>query len=134
MEEFKTMDGSFKRLASTSGHVVVVGPDWTPVPEVLVEEALRARCVPKSLLESKPAEEDLLKDQPPGGGNPPPAGPSKEAILAALAKVDAAVEEGKDTTPGGVKLQTDRGQPAVDAVSEYVGAKVTRAEIEAALQ
>lgn len=131
MEEFKTMDGSHKRLASTSGHVVVVGSEWTRVPDVLAEQALAARCLPRSMFaENKEAgsgEEKLFDPGRVKGGQ-------KEMILAALQRIDDEGRAGAVESAGGVKLLTGQGLPSVEAVSEYAGLKVTRADIEAAFQ
>jgi len=126
MEEFKTTNGKTVRLASRSSHVVTVGPDWTPVPEPLVPKALAARCVSKEVYDSveKEVAEGACQDAPQEPG---------PLILKALEQINEESEAGKTETDSGNKLLTSKGKPAMDALSEYAGFAVTRAQLEEVL-
>lgn len=128
MEEFKTTNGKTVRLASRSGHVVTVGPEWRPVPEPLIPQALAARCVSKGMYS------EVEKEVAEGAGQDaaPPEG-AKTLLLQALERIITESESDGIETAGGNKLLTSKGKPAMEAVSEYAGFPVTRAQLEEAL-
>jgi hypothetical protein len=162
-ELFKTKKGQPpQRLASTVGHVVVVGANWQVVPDCLVSEALKKGLLSKDLYNQameevrKEALADITSGQTTTENNPgtePSAageGENKEnkptdkepdsqedhklAITKAVLKV-LELSESTDKTPGGKPLlSVNNGKPKVDAVSEIAGFKVSAAEIDEALQ
>jgi len=140
MEQFKVRKGQKPvRLASTSGHVTWVRDEWTDVPDELVNEALKSRCIPKDLYDSMQKEVVGGPEGGEGGGegdNDPD--PNKEriaAILAALDRINTEVEAGKEKTESGRGLLTAKNAPSVDAVAEYSGlTDVSRAEIDGVLE
>lgn len=161
-EFFKARKGHGpQRLASTTGHVVIVGENWQEVPEILVPEALKSGLLSKELYEAALAEVRGDNKEPPSG---PPAGdPDADAakkaeaeaekakaeeaewqakaqerhrnVLLAIQKVMELHEAGETATPKGNGLVSqNNGLPKVDAVSEFAGFKVAAAEIEEALK
>ena len=151
MERFKVRKGQKPvRLAATTGHVTHVTEEWTDVPDQLVDEALRKRCIPESMF--KDVENEITGEYDegaPNGGskegdeNPPGADTGGEggdaersaAILAALDRIKAEVDAGKEKTESGRGLLTAKNEPSVDAVAEYSGlTDVSRKEINAVLK
>jgi len=156
-EYFKTRNGQKPvRLASTSGHVVIVGSEWQEVLDPMVPDALKHGLLSKELYDAALAE---VRDGMPLGDKPPatPAPVPPEAPPADTAEEDAAKaavaaerhktvllavksvldlkEQGETLTPGGKTLVSVlNGVPKVDAVSEFAGFKVSGAEIEEALR
>ena len=126
MEKFKSKTGKDVRLASTSGHVVIVGEDFKEVPPMLEPKALAAGLIPKSLYDE--VKSDLKKEL----SNDEPAGAKKRKILEALQRIAAETEQGKEETAGGEKL-VHNGKPVLAAVSEYAGFTVKTSDIEDAL-
>lgn len=126
MEKFKSKTGKDVRLASTSGHVVIVGEDFKEVPPMLEQKAMAAGLIPKSLYDE--VKSDLKKEL----SNDEPAEAKKRKILEALQRIAAETEQGKEETAGGEKL-VHNGKPVLAAVSEYAGFTVKTADIEDAL-
>ena len=162
-ELFKTRKGQAPvRLASTSGHVVIVGSDWQEVLDPMIPDALRSGLLSKELYEAAMAE--VKANLPPPAPEAPPAPPAPEApeapeappaappapapnpdpaqhlertkvVLTAVKAVLDLKATGESVTPGGKALVSVlNGVPKVDAVSELAGVKVTAAEIEEALR
>lgn len=147
-ETFKTRRNQDPvRLASTSGHVVIVGSEWTGVPDRLVPEALKNGLLSKELYDAAMAEArqeaalDITHETP--------VEVVKEEILAkdlqeeetretkilkAVQTVMQMAETGREETEGGMKLlsQTTK-QPMVNAVSEIAGFRVMANEIDEAM-
>lgn len=158
-EYFKTRNGQKPvRLASTSGHVVIVGSEWQEVLDPMVPDALKHGLLSKELYDAALAEvrDGMPLDAKPAS-TPVPVPPAQEAPPADTAEEDAAKaaaaaerhktvllavksvldlkEQGETLTPGGKTLVSVlNGVPKVDAVSEFAGFKVSGAEIEEALR
>ena len=131
MEKFKSITGKNVRIASTSGHVVIVGPDFVAVPDDLAGEAMAAGLLPESIYnEAKKAAEGELAGS--GSLKTELDAEKKSGILAALAKINDMVNSGVELTPNGNKL-VNRGKPVLSAVSEFCGFEVKTADVEAAL-
>ncbi|MFV0437498.1 MAG: hypothetical protein ACK5PS_08930 [Desulfopila sp.] len=142
-EKFRTKSGQQPvRLASTSGHVVNVGSDWTDVPASLETEALKAGLLSKEVYDaavkdaanmlSERREQENKGDKESTGTDNHPQVDRDGAILLAIAEVNRLSEEGEDKTPGGKRLLSADGErPLVDAVSELAGFQVKASEIEA---
>ena len=157
-ELFKTRkDQAPVRLASTSGHVVIVGSDWQEVLGPMIPKALRSGLLSKELYEAAMAEVKanlpppapvVIPAAPPAPPAPPAAPPAPEpdpdpaqhlertkVVLTAVKAVLDLKATGASVTPGGKALVSVlNGVPKVDAVSELAGVKVTAAEIEEALR
>jgi hypothetical protein len=140
-EMFRTKTGEKVRIASRSGHVVIIGKEFRPVPAALAKKALAAGCIPKSLYDE--LREEVKKELASGDGAPalpedeetPAAPPAdrKTAILLALERIRTDEADGKVETPAGNKL-THQGKPVLAAVAEYAGLEVVKmAEVEEAL-
>lgn len=163
-EQFKTRKGQKPvRIASTSGHVCIVGPDWKSVPDHLVPEAMKAGLFSKDLYDQALAEakaeakEEVVevkkkepkakkKEEPAAKKNVEPEAKEKPEkddggtntkaynILLAINEVVKLAEAGKDKTEGGKKLLSSTdSKPMVGAVSELAGFKVSEAEINEAI-
>lgn len=126
MEKFKSKTGKDVRLASTSGHVVIVGEDFKEVPPMLEQRAMAAGLIPKSLYDE--VKSDLKKEM----GDNVAAEVKNSKIIEALKRIAAETEQGKEETAGGEKL-VHNGKPVLAAVSEYAGFPVKTADIEDAL-
>ncbi|HBA73418.1 MAG TPA: hypothetical protein DCZ63_14880 [Geobacter sp.] len=161
-EYFKTRNGQKPvRLASTSGHVVIVGSEWQEVLDPMVPDALKHGLLSKELYDAALAEvrDGIPLDvKPPATPAPvPPVPEAPEApptdtaaedaakaaaaaerhktVLLAVKSVLDLKEQGESLTPGGKTLVSVlNGVPKVDAVSEFAGFKVSGAEIEEALR
>jgi len=160
-EQYKTKKGQDPvRLASTSGHVIIIGGDWREVPPALELEASRAGLLSKTIfnmaLEEAKAElagdaEEVVRPGPAIKADEPDvdtlikteaAGVTTEDaaqrsinIMKAISEVLTLSEAGKEKTPGGKKLvNSGNGRPLVDAVSELAGFKVSVVDIEEALK
>jgi len=160
-EQYKTKKGQDPvRLASTSGHVIIIGGDWREVPPALELEASRAGLLSKTIfnmaLEEAKAElagdaEEVVRPGPAIKADEPDvdalikteaAGVTTEGaaqksinIMKAISEVLTLSEAGKEKTPGGKKLvNSGNGRPLVDAVSELAGFKVSVVDIEEALK
>lgn len=130
MERFKVRKGQKPvRLASTTGHVTHVTEEWTDVPDQLVDEALRQRCIPESMF--RDVENEITGETGGEGGD----AERSAAIIAALDRINTEVEAGKEKTESGRGLLTAKNEPSVDAVAEYSGlTDVSRKEINAVLK
>ena len=126
MEKFRSKTGRDIRLASTSGHVVIVGEDFKEVPPMLEQKAMAAGLVPKSLYDE--VKSDLRKEI----SGDVASDAKKRKILEALQRIAAETEQGKEETAGGKKL-IHNDKPVLAAVSEYAGFTVKTADIEDAL-
>lgn len=131
METFKSKVGEV-RLSATSGHVCIVGEDWTEVVEALVPEALKKGLIPKSLYDEA-AEEVRLQAAKDVQTNPGKDTEREAAIVEALDQLQQMVDSGESATVGGNKL-IHNGNPMVGAVSELAGFKVSVGDIEQALK
>lgn len=135
-ELFKSKSGEKIRIASTSGHVVIVGKEFRPLPEYLQKQALAEGCIPKSLYdelrEEVKAELSGVISNPTNQGQPPQED-RNSAILKALEQIHKEEASGKTETPEGNKL-THQGKPVMAAVSEYAGFKVKTADVDEALR
>lgn len=99
------------RVASTKGHVVLVTPEGSFVPQALEVEARRFGCVPTEEAPAEPVKETLSERQE----------RIAEAVRAALAENKA--EE-----------FTQDGMPKVHAVSRRLGERVTAEELMTVLE
>lgn len=149
MEEFKSKTGEKIRLASRSGHVVIVGAEFTGVPETLHKKAMAAGCIPKSVYDEvrDQVKEEVLKEmggettstdqaetpEPDDGTTSEQDDGKQAAIIAALKRIQAESDAGQETTEGGNKL-LHHNKPVLAAVSEYAGFDVKTADIEEALR
>lgn len=131
-EKFRSMRGTV-RLASTKGHVILVGDEFVDVPDVLVEQALAKKCIPESMYQE--LKQEVAAEKNPSGFEDEDEGDQerKLKVLEALSKLTALKEQGEEQTPGGEALEY-YGKPRVAAVSELAGFKVKAVEIEEALK
>lgn len=147
-ETFKTRRNQDPvRLASTSGHVAIVGKEWVEVPDSLVPDALKNGLLSKELYDAAMAEarQEAVLDIT----HETPVAVVKEEILAkdlqeeetretkilkAVQTVMQMALTGREETEGGMKLlsQTTK-QPMVNAVSEIAGFRVMANEIDEAM-
>jgi hypothetical protein len=137
MKKFKVMKGTKPvRLASTNGNVCIVGEEWTDVPDALIDEAFKSRCIPEEFYEEVKKEVAKPPVIPEGGNLGGKHDEARKAtIVSALLRISEEKDGGKETTEGGNPLVTKQGKPTVEAVTEYSGLDdVTRREIEAALK
>lgn len=111
------------RLASTSGHIVLVGKDFVEVPEHMESQAYAEGCVSEALYNSIRA--DMEKDAAAqaaliGGGLT--AEQKREAVKAAIVAMLDGKEEGSFTAAG---------LPNMKALAKQCGFQVTKDEMEA---
>lgn len=112
------------RLASTSGHIVLVGKEFVEVPEHMESQAYAEGCVSEALYNSIRA--DMEKDAAAqaalvGGGLTEEL--KHEAIKAAIVAMLDGKDEGSFTTAG---------LPNMKALAKQCGFQVTKDEMEAA--
>ena len=143
MKEYRTIDGSYQRLESRSGHVVTVGPEFKKIPEVLEGQALARRCVTREMYEGIKKEVQQTEGNSQGDevtspftsdGNPVQDEESQKQerdanIKDALAGLKEAVGNGV-TEYEGHNLLTTQNKPSTEALSAMVGFKVSRADID----
>ena len=112
------------RLASTSGHIVLVGKDFVEVPEHMESQAYAEGCVSEALYNSIRA--DMEKDAAAqaaliGGGLT--ADQKREAVKAAIVAMLDGKEEGSFTAAG---------LPNMKVLAKQCGFQLTKDEMEAA--
>lgn len=61
MAKFKSTDNKIHRLASTSGHVAFIGPDYREIPKELEKQALAKGCVSPKMKEHLKTEDEGAK-------------------------------------------------------------------------
>ena len=148
MEEYRSRTGEPVRVASTSGHVIVVGKEFMPIPPALEAEVIAKGCVSRTLYNEMAREifgQEAVPTAPPTDNplyEPPVEEPVQEEnalpqdhdldILEALRKVRIMIDAGETHTEKGNKLAF-RGKPLKDAVSEIAGFEVTGKDIERVL-
>jgi len=147
-EMFKARKGQKPvRIASTTGHVVIVGEDWQDVPDCLVSEAIKNGLLSKDLYDQAMAEVkgELMsaKTEEPVVMAPVADEPAADEvdheknakILQAIMDVLDMQKNGEKTTKGGKNLIAgNTGKPTVGAVSELAGFKVSAEELDEALR
>ena len=120
--------GEVIRIASTSGHIVLIGDEFTEVPEHMESEAFSKGCVSEALYNS--IREDMKADAQKqaalvaltGGGSPEGADRSPVVI--------AKINEMMDSTDEG--YFTKAGLPNLKILETLCGFRVSREEMEAA--
>jgi hypothetical protein len=120
--------GEVIRLASTSGHIVLVGDEFTEVPKHMESEAFAKGCVSEELYNSIRAdlEADAKKASAAislnGGGTPD--GADRSPII--IAKIN----EMMDSTEDG--YFTEAGLPNLRVLGSLCGFRVSKEEMEEA--
>ena len=122
------------RLASTSGHICLIGQEFVEVPEHMISEAYASGCVSEDIYNSIKADlaKDALKGDAngaakvtlPGGSNPPNTPPAVDKPAVIRSQVDAMLagnEEGAFTAAG---------LPNLKALSSKCGFQVTKEDLE----
>ena len=112
------------RLASTSGHIVLVGKEFVPVPEHMESQAYAEGCVSEALCNSIRA--DMEKDaaaQAALVGGALTAEQKHEAIKAAIIAMLDGKDDGSFTTAG---------LPNMKVLAKQCGFQLTKDEMEAA--
>lgn len=112
------------RLASTSGHIVLVGKDFVEVPEHMESQAYAEGCVSEALYKSIRA--DMEKDaaaQIALAGGALTDEQKHEAIKAAIVAMLDGKDEGSFTTAG---------LPNMKVLAKQCGFQLTKDEMEAA--
>lgn len=112
------------RLASTSGHIVLVGKEFVEVPEHMESKAYAEGCVSEALYNSIRA--DMEKDaaaQAALVGGALTAEQKHEAIKAAIVAMLDGKDEGSFTTAG---------LPNMKVLAKQCGFQLTKDEMEAA--
>ena len=117
-------DGEVIRIASTSGHIVLVGDEFVEVPEHMEPDAYAAGCVSEALYNSIKA--DMEKDAAAkialvGGAMTP------EQKHAAIKVAIGAMLDGEDEGSF-----TAAGLPNMKVLAKTTGFAVTKEEMEAA--
>ncbi len=85
----KSRDGKAKRIASTSGHVFIVGKDFTEIPASMEQEAFMSGCVSQAVIDDLMSQE---KQQVPG---PVVESDMTERELAVIDEMKKIITEGK---------------------------------------
>jgi hypothetical protein len=134
MERFKNISGEPKRLASTSGHVVIVGEEFADVPDHLVRDAFAKGLMSETVFNQAKdeAKKSILTETQTETEKQEALQKKNQAILGALSQITEMVNAGQSATPAGNKL-IHNGTPVLSAVSELAGFDVKRADIELAL-
>lgn len=112
------------RLASTSGHIVLVGKEFVEVPEHMESQAYAEGCVSEALYKSIRA--DMEKDaaaQAALVGGALTAEQKHQAIKAAIGAMLDGKDEGSFTTAG---------LPNMNVLAKQCGFQLTKDEMEAA--
>lgn len=112
------------RLASTSGHIVLVGKEFVEVPEHMESQAYAEGCVSEALYKSIRA--DIEKDaaaQVALAGGALTAEQKHEAIKTAIVAMLDGKDEGSFTTAG---------LPNMKVLAKQCGFQLTKDEMEAA--
>jgi len=163
MQRFKSITGATKRIASTSGHVILVGDEFTEVPDHLISDAQAAGLLSEEIyLEAKAAVEAEMKmdnakqpalttepePQPTHtpettsggvGENQPKTNPTTEPDALRKDKIISALQQitilvnTGETTTPNGVKLMHHGRPILAAVEEFTGFEVSTADIDAAL-
>jgi len=121
MKNFKSLDGTNKRIALLTGHTIIIGPDWTPVHERFHPEAYSCGCI----------SEDQVKNLGIEGATDSAAKTlnkmslKKSDIRTAIIKL---INENKiDAFTSGIH----GGKPKSSVLSEMIGTRVMNSERDA---
>ena len=120
--------GEVTRIASTSGHIVLVGDEFVEVPEHMEADAFSKGCISEALYKSIRAdmEADLKKSSAMvalvGGGSPEDADRSPVII----AKINEMMDSAEDG------YFTKAGLPNLKILETLCGFRVSKEEMEAA--
>ena len=117
-------DGEVIRIASTSGHICLVGSEFVEVPDHMESDAYAAGCVSEALYNSIKAdmEKDAAAKTALTGGALTPA-QKHEAIKLAIQSMLDGNEDGNFTTAG---------LPNMKVLVKQTGFPLTKDEMEAA--
>ena len=117
-------DGEVIRIASTSGHICLVGSEFVEVPEHMEPDAYAAGCVSEALYNSikSDMEKDAAAKTALTGGALTPA-QKHEAIKLAIQSMLDGNEDGNFTTAG---------LPNMKVLVKQTGFPLTKDEMEAA--
>ena len=135
--KFRAVRGSV-RLASTSGHVVIVTEGWTEVPDCLEKEALANGCISQEMANAilgQNSENWVPPDQNTDetgtqGNNEPGTDPQDEIKAKRINDIVRAIETmAKENNP---KYFTKRGEPNKVHLKNFVGYQFSEEEYEEA--
>jgi hypothetical protein len=114
--QYKSMTGKVERIASTSGHILMIGEDYVDVPEHMEGDARAAGCVSKDMFEK-------IK----GGNVPPPEPMGHEERMEVI--VDKIKEMAASNDPNDF---TARGKPNLKVLAGKCGFRPDKEEFESA--
>jgi hypothetical protein len=115
------------RIASTSGHIVLVGGEFTEVPEHMERDAYALGCVSEELYNS--IKSDMEKDAAAaknsllGGGNPPGSADRSPVVIATIKTMLESSEDG---------YFTKAGLPNLKVLEKLCGFTVSKDDMETA--
>ncbi len=111
---FRSPTSTPVRVALTTGHVLLIGPELTEVPDFMVREAVANGAIPEGV------SPELMQLKSEAGTDASITARIREALQTMLAERDT--KEGPDEF-------TANGLPSVSAVSRRVGQKVSKEEV-----
>lgn len=114
---YKTLDGSVKRVASTSGHVVMVGDKFVEVPKHMEAEARALGCISEEMFNQIQKNKEPVQVEPLS---------HEERLDIVIASIKRMFEDDRDDN------FTARGTPNKKILEGLCGFKPTSEEFDAA--